>query len=392
MAERNVTERALTERAVTELKSPLNSDAVLLTLLALIMSAGFIAMSSASLEYALERSGNAFYFTQRYGFHLALALLLAITAYQVPVQQWQRMSGVLLLFGFLLLALVIVPGIGREVNGSRRWLVAGPLTLQVSEFAKFFVVLYLAGYLVRRRTEVQEQFSGFLKPILLIIAVTCLLMLEPDFGATVVTGGTAFVMLFLGGARLLQFLAVVAAGVAAAVAMVLVSPYRMKRLTAFADPWADQFNSGYQLTQSLIAFGQGQWTGTGLGNSVQKLFYLPEAHTDFVFAIWAEETGFIGALLALLLFAALIGRVLWIGRRAELRGFLFHGFVCYGVATLISAQVFINVGVTSGLLPTKGLTLPLWSYGGSSLLATLLMLAVVMRIHRELSEVTDERR
>ena len=173
--------------------------------------------------------------------------------------------------------------------------------------------------------------------------------------------------------------------------MVLVSPYRMKRLTAFADPWADQFNSGYQLTQSLIAFGQGQWTGAGLGNSVQKLFYLPEAHTDFVFAIWAEETGFIGAVLALLLFAAFIARILWIGRRAEVRGFLFHAFVCYGVATLISAQVFINVGVTSGLLPTKGLTLPLWSYGGSSLLATLLMIAVVMRIHRELSEVIDER-
>ncbi len=381
----------MAERAMTELKSPLNSDAVLLTLLALIMSTGFVAMSSASLEFALDRSGNAFYFAQRYGFHLALALLLAVTAYQVPVQQWQRMSGVLLLFGFLLLALVIVPGIGREVNGSRRWLVAGPLTLQVSEFAKFFVVLYLAGYLVRRRSEVQERFSGFLKPIMLIIAVTCLLMLEPDFGATVVTGGTAFVMLFLGGARLLQFLAVVAAGVAAAVAMVLVSPYRMKRLTAFADPWADQFNSGYQLTQSLIAFGQGQWTGAGLGNSVQKLFYLPEAHTDFVFAIWAEETGFIGAVLALLLFAAFIARILWIGRRAEVRGFLFHAFVCYGVATLISAQVFINVGVTSGLLPTKGLTLPLWSYGGSSLLATLLMIAVVMRIHRELSEVIDER-
>ena len=281
------------------------------------------------------------------------------------------------------MALVLVPGVGREVNGSRRWLAVGPLTLQASEFVKLFVIFYLAGYLVRRGDEVKERWSGFIKPMAVLFALTLLLMLEPDFGATVVTAGTAFVMIFLGGVKLGQFLLVILGCVAGAVALVIFEPYRMKRLTAFTDPWADQFNSGYQLTQSLIAFGRGELTGVGFGNSVQKLFYLPEAHTDFVFAIFAEEFGFIGTLVILGLFVGLVGRILAIGRHAELTSRRFHAFVAYGVAMMISAQAFINMGVNTGLLPTKGLTLPLMSYGGNSMVVICIMLAMVLRVAKE---------
>lgn len=361
-------------------------DAVDRTFVVLVMTLlliGFVAMTSASIEFADRRYGDAFFFAKRYGFYLLLASVLALLTYQVPMETWRRSSWLLLLLGFVLLALVLIPGIGREVNGSRRWLAFGPLTLQASELVKLFVVLYLAAYLVRRHEEVKSKFAGFVKPMAVVSAVTLLLMMEPDFGATVVTVGTALALLFLAGVRLSQFVAVIAACVAVLVATVLISPYRMKRLTAFTDPWADQFNSGYQLTQSLIAFGRGEWTGTGLGNSVQKLFYLPEAHTDFVFAIWAEEFGFLGAMFVLTLFGLLIAKILRIARDAELRGKPFNGFVAYGIAIMLAAQVFINIGVNIGLLPTKGLTLPFMSYGGSSLMICVVMMAMIARISQE---------
>lgn len=344
---------------------------------------GFVAMTSASIEFADRRYGDGFFFAKRYGIYLLLASILALMTYQVPMETWRKSSWLLLLLGFVLLALVLIPGIGREVNGSRRWLALGPFTLQASEPVKLFVVLYLAGYLVRRHEEVKNKFAGFVKPMAVVSAVTLLLMMEPDFGATVVTVGTALALLFLAGVRLVQFLAVIAACAGVLVATVLISPYRMKRLTAFTDPWADQFDSGYQLTQSLIAFGRGGWTGSGLGNSVQKLFYLPEAHTDFVFAIWAEEFGFLGAMFVLALFTLLIAKILRIARDAELRGLAFNGFVAYGIAIMLAAQVFINIGVNIGLLPTKGLTLPFMSYGGSSLMICVVMMAMVARISQE---------
>lgn len=373
---------------MTSLLIPQNIDArsVDRTFVALVWALlliGFVAMTSASIEFADRRYGDAFYFAKRYGIYLVLASVLAILTYQVPMETWRKSSWLLLLLGFVLLALVLIPGIGREVNGSRRWLALGPFTLQASELVKLFVVLYLAGYLVRRHEEVKSKFAGFVKPMSVVSAVTLLLMMEPDFGATVVTVGTALALLFLAGVRLSQFLAVIVACAAVLVATVLISPYRMKRLTAFTDPWADQFNSGYQLTQSLIAFGRGEWTGTGLGNSVQKLFYLPEAHTDFVFAIWAEEFGFLGAMFVLALFACLIAKILRIARDAELRGLAFNGFVAYGIAIMLAAQVFINIGVNIGLLPTKGLTLPFMSYGGSSLMVSVVMMAMVARISQE---------
>jgi cell division protein FtsW len=358
-------------------------DRHLQLLLVALIALGFIAMTSASIEHAASRYGDMFFFAKRYFLHFSLAFVVSVLMYLTPVDVWERTGWLWLLFGFLLLALVLIPGVGREVNGSRRWLALGPLTLQASEFVKLCVIFYLAGYLVRRRDEVRQSWSGFIKPMALLFAVTLLLMLEPDFGATVVTAGTAFVMIFLGGVKLGQFLLVILSCVAGAVAMVIFEPYRMKRLTAFTDPWADQFNTGYQLTQSLIAFGRGQVSGVGLGNSVQKLFYLPEAHTDFVFAIFAEEFGFLGSILILALFVGLIGRILYIGRTAEVMGKQFHAFVAYGIAVMISGQAFINMGVNTGLLPTKGLTLPFFSYGGSSLIVCMAMVALVARIDLE---------
>lgn len=356
------------------------------SLIALLMI-GFLAMTSASIEYSAATYDNPFFHTQRYGFHLALGSLAAVAAYRMPMVFWERTGALWLMVGLALLALVLIPGIGRSVNGARRWLALGPLTLQVSEFAKLFVILYLAGYLVRRHAEVRSQLSGFAKPMAVVFLVTLLLMLEPDFGATVVTAGTALGMVFLAGVKLWQFLSVIAACGAAFGLLIIFEPYRMKRLTAFLDPWQDQFGSGYQLVQSLIAFGRGEWFGVGLGNSVQKLFYLPEAHTDFVFAIWAEEFGAVGALAVMGLFAVLVTSMLRIGRRAERKGLLFSAFVAYGTALLFSAQIFINIGVNIGLLPTKGLTLPFLSYGGSSLIVSLILVALVLRIDREQREV-----
>lgn len=358
-------------------------DRGFLAVVATLVVVGFVAMTSASIEFAAKEYGDAFYFAKRYGIYLLLALVLGLLTYQVPMDTWRRASWLLLLVGFVLLALVLIPGVGREVNGSRRWLAFGPLTLQVSEFVKLFVVMYLAGYLVRRHEEVRSKFAGFVKPMAVVAVVTLLLMMEPDFGATVVTVGTALAMLFLAGVKLIQFLAVIGTCVSVLAVTVMISPYRMKRLTAFTDPWADQFNSGYQLTQSLIAFGRGEWSGIGLGNSIQKLFYLPEAHTDFVFAIWAEEFGFIGAMFVLALFVVLIAKILRIAREAELNDLPFNAFVAYGLAIMLAAQVFINIGVNIGLLPTKGLTLPFMSYGGSSLLACVVITALIARISHE---------
>ena len=246
------------------------------------------------------------------------------------------------------------------------------------------LVLYLSSFLVRHEQAVRQSWQGLAKPVAVLCLVGLLLLLEPDFGATVICAGTVFGMLFLAGARLAYVVLLVASAVGALVVMVLMAPYRLQRLTAYTDPWQDPFGAGFQLIQSLIAFGRGELLGVGLGNSIQKLFYLPEAHTDFVFSIWAEETGLLGALAVLALYAALVARIFWVGRLAERQGDAFPAYICYGVALIVSGQTFINMGASSGLLPTKGLTLPFISYGGSSLVASCLMLAVVLRIERTL--------
>jgi cell division protein FtsW len=365
--------------------------AMVLLALALLL-VGLVAISSASIEYAEWHFQNPWYHSQRHLIYLLAGIILAVVSYRVPTEFWQS-TGWWWLFGALaLLILVLIPGVGREVNGSQRWLPLGPFTLQPSEFAKLAVVVYLAGYMVRREHEMRHQWQGFLKPMAVLFATTLLLLVEPDFGATVIVAATAFGMLFLAGVKVGHFMVVVLGALGALAVLVISEPYRVKRLTAYTDPWADPYNTGFQLTQSLIAFGRGEWLGVGLGNSVQKLFYLPEAHTDFVFSIWAEETGFVGAITVIGLFAALIGRILWTGRRALLADNAFGAYICYGVALVFSGQAFINMGVSSGLLPTKGLTLPFVSYGGTSLVVSCAMLGLVLRVESETRALPPPRR
>ncbi len=361
-----------------------DTDSLLVILTVSLLAVGLVAISSASVEYAEWHYKNPWYHTIRHLLYIVLATTAGVLVYRVPLDFWYRSGWVWFCFALFLLLLVLVPGVGREVNGSQRWLPFGPLTLQPSEFAKLAVVIFLAGYLVRREAEVHTHWLGFAKGMALLLPVAVLLMAEPDFGATVIVLGTSFGMLFLGGARLLHLLCLLVPAIAGMAFLVASEPYRLQRLIAYTDPWADPYNTGFQLTQSLIAFGRGEWWGVGLGNSVQKLFYLPEAHTDFVFSIWAEETGFVGTLLVTALFAALIGRILWTGRAAHAAGLLFGAYLCYGVALVFSGQAFVNMGVSCGLLPTKGLTLPLVSYGGSSLITCCAMLALVARTGREL--------
>ena len=355
---------------------------ILLPALALLL-VGYIAITSASVEFAAAHYGDAMHLSRRHLIYMGLALVAATAVSVIPVRFWAVTGWAWLFLGLALLALVLIPGIGVKVNGSRRWLALGPLTLQASEFAKLFLLIYLAGYLQRREEQVRSQWQGFIKPMGVVFAITLLLMAEPDFGATVVTVGAAFGMLFLAGVKLAHFLLVVISSLLALTLLLVSEPYRLQRLTAYTDPWADQFNSGYQLTQSLIAFGRGEWFGVGLGNSVQKLFYLPEAHTDFVFAIWAEETGLVGAMLVIGLFLYLVHRIFRVARERLGSGDLFGAQLCYGVALVIASQAFINIGVSTGLLPTKGLTLPLVSYGGSSLIVCCAMIALVLRVERE---------
>lgn len=347
---------------------------------------GLVMVASASMGVAAAQFGGEFYFLARHLVYMLLGLGLGAFATTVPIATWQRLSGFVLLAGFLLLVVVLIPGIGKRVNGSMRWIGFGPMTMQPSEFAKFAVVAYMAAYLLRRQAEVRSSWAGFLKPMAVVGIAVLLLLLEPDFGASVVTVAAVMGMLFLAGTPLLQFAVLLTTAVVMGALAVVLEPYRMKRMLSFTDPWADQFNSGYQLTQSLIAFGRGEWTGVGLGKSVQKLFYLPEAHTDFVFAVYAEEFGLVGVLLLIGLFWLLVRSALRIGREAELQEKCYAAYLAYGIAFLIGVQALVNIGVNMGLFPTKGLTLPLVSYGGSSLLIVFMMLGVLLRIDSENSD------
>jgi len=278
---------------------------------------------------------------------------------------------------------VLVPGIGYMVNGARRWIRLGFMNFQVSELARVMLLTYVASYAVRRADELRGSFVGFMKPVAVLVLAAALLLVEPDFGAATVLLATGLAVLFLAGARLHHLAVPVVLGTASFALLALISPYRLRRLTGFLDPWGDPFDSGFQLTQSLIAIGRGEWFGVGLGASVQKLFYLPEAHTDFVFAVLAEEFGFFGIVVVLGLFAVLVGRALVISRDAARAGRAFQSYVAAAIGIWLGLQAFVNVGVNMGLLPTKGLTLPLLSYGGSSMLVTLGWLGVLLRIHHD---------
>lgn len=346
-----------------------------------LLGLGLVMIASASTEVGAYNASGPWHYMLRQMLFISIGLGAGAVALFIPMQWWQKHSGALLLAAFALLLLVLV--IGREVNGATRWIGLGPFNLQPSEIAKVFVVVYLAGYLVRRGAEVKESWWGFLKPILVLIPMAGLLLLEPDFGATVVMMGAGVGLLFLGGVGLFRFMLMVALALVAVVILVQTQEYRMQRLITFTDPWADQYGAGYQLTQALIAFGRGEWFGLGLGNSIQKQFFLPEAHTDFVFSILAEELGMVGALVTVGLFVLVSLRGLYIGLAAEKAGQLFAACVAYGLSFLWIGQFVINIGVNIGLLPTKGLTLPFLSYGGSSVVMCCVMLAMLLRIEWE---------
>ncbi len=357
-------------------------DRVIVGLTAALLLLGLVMVTSASVTLA-ARDGDPFFFLERQLMFAAVGVGCAAVALRIPTATWQRLSLALLVASFLLLVLVLVPGIGHAVNGSRRWLRFAGFNFQPSEAARVLLLIYLCSYLVRREEELKSSVLGFLKPLGVLAAAALLLLLEPDFGSGVVLLTTGIGVLFLAGVRLRHFLALCVAAVLLFGVLAMTSSYRLKRLTAFLDPWADPFNTGFQLTQSLIAIGRGEWFGVGLGASIQKLFYLPEAHTDFVFAVLAEELGFAGIVLVVALVGALVWRALSIARRAAEAGLKFQSFLAAAFGIWFGLQAFINIGVNMGLLPTKGLTLPLLSYGRSSLLVTLGWIGILLRVHHE---------
>jgi cell division protein FtsW len=360
-------------------------DPVTIALTLGILLLGLVMVTSASVSIASQESGQPFYYLGR---QLLLALIgggCALLMFSIRTELLERISVVLLAVAIALLVLVLVPGLGHAVNGSRRWLHLAGANFQVSELARMLVLIYLASYAVRRESELRESFAGLAKPLGLLVCVGALLLAEPDFGAATVLFATGFGLLFLAGARLRYVIAMTAIAAAGFGVLAVSSSYRLRRLTAFLDPWADPYNSGFQLTQSLIAIGRGQWFGVGLGDSVQKLFYLPEAHTDFLFAVLAEELGLLGVVLTLALFLGLVWRSFHIARLASQAGLKFPSLLAAGFGLWVGIQAFINIGVNMGVLPTKGLTLPLMSYGRSSLVVALAWVGLLLRVHHEAS-------
>lgn len=358
-------------------------DYPLIVAVAALFSIGLVMVTSASMPVAERLDVSIFHFAVRQSIYLVMGLGLGLLVLRIELAWWEKGSLLCILLAIVMLATVLLPGLGVEVNGSTRWLNLGVIRLQVSEPVKLLAIVYMAGYLVRRGDEVRHTGIGFIKPLVLLSIVAALLLMEPDFGATVVLMMTALVMMFIAGVGLWKFAGLIALVGSVFAALAIASPYRLGRLTAFADPWNDPFNTDYQLTQSLIAIGRGEWFGVGLGASIQKLFYLPEAHTDFVFAVYAEEMGLAGILVLLSLFSFVVVRAYRIAAKAEQGGNLFAAYLAYGIGTWLGIQATINIGVNTGLLPTKGLTLPLMSYGGSSMLLSCTAVALLLRIDYE---------
>lgn len=371
------------------LRAPLQMDPVLLSIGLTLLIGGLVILASASISVSDNLVGDPFYYVQRQAIAALIGAAAAFVCLFIPLSVWRNLGPLLLLTALALLLVVLIPGAGYSVNGSTRWLRVGIMNVQVSEPARLCLILYIAGYLVRQNKSLRQQFSGFLRPMLVLSLACGLLLAEPDFGAAIVLLATALAMLFVAGARIRDFLLFFSTALVAMAALAITSPYRLQRLTAFLDPWSDPFNSGFQLTQSLIAIGRGEWFGVGLGSSVQKLFYLPEAHTDFVFAVFAEEFGLFGSLLLIALFLGLLWRVFKLSIRAANAERFFEAYLTVGLGTWLGLQAFINVGVNMGLLPTKGLTLPLISYGRSSLIIAMISIGLLLRVHHEL--VTDAR-
>jgi len=365
-------------------RNPIRVDPILLAAILALVLGGLVVLASASISTADNISGDPFFYVGRQAVAALVGAVAGFACLFVPMSFWRSTGPLMLLFAFGLLVVVLVPGLGYTANGSTRWIRLGVLNLQASEVARLCMMIYLAGYLVRHNRMLQEQFSGFVKPMIVLFIACCLLLAEPDFGAAIVLVAVAFAMMFVAGARFRDFFVFACLALVAVVTLTVSRQYRLERLTGFLDPWADPYDKGFQLTQSLIAIGRGEWFGVGLGDSVQKLFYLPDAHTDFVFAVYAEEFGLLGTVILILLFAVVLWRVFRLGLRAAALERFFEAYLAVGVGTWLGLQAFINIGVNMGLLPTKGLTLPLISYGRSSLIVTMISLGILFRIHHEL--------
>jgi cell division protein FtsW len=365
-------------------------DPVLVTICIALLSLGLVMVASASVGVADRNFSNPFYYFQRQLVFVVIGLIAAALVYRIRLVQWEKSGVALLGFALFLLVLVLIPGVGKTVNGSTRWISMGIFNLQVSEVVKLFLLIYVAGYLVRHGEEVRTSLRGFIKPMLMVGLAGLLLLIEPDFGSTVVIMGTVLAMTFLGGVRFVQFASFMLLFGMSALMLIISSPYRMERLTSFMNPWADPFDTGFQLTQSLIAIGTGGWFGSGLGGSVQKLFYLPESHTDFLFAVLSEEFGFVGVCFVVLMYTLLFFRIFKIGLQAEKSGNRFAAYMAYGIGIWLALQAVINMGVNMGLMPTKGLTLPLMSYGGSSLIVCCMAIGLLLRIHCECGEFSKQ--
>ena len=361
----------------------LHIDPVAVALVSGIVLLGLIMVTSASISIASRDGGDSFSFLERQLVLCLVGTLLAALVFCIRTEYIEKMAWPLLIVAAVLLFVVLIPGLGHVVNGSRRWIRLLGFNFQASELARVLVLIFIASYAVRRDDELRNTAMGLLKPILLLGFIALLLLAEPDFGAASVLFIAGFGILFVAGARLRYVLLAAVAGAAAMALLVLLVPYRMARVTSFLDPWADPYNSGFQLTQSLIAIGRGEWFGVGLGESVQKLFYLPEAHTDFLFAVLAEELGLVGVAATLALFIGLVWRSFWIAQLAARAGLKFPAYLAAGFGLWLGAQALINIGVNMGVLPTKGLTLPLMSYGRSSMIVTLAWVGLLLRVYHE---------
>jgi cell division protein FtsW len=366
-------------------QSRLVLDPVIVAATACLLLIGLVMVASASLNLAERQTGDAFFHFERQILSALVGCAFMGAMLLVPISLWQRAAPILLIGSFVLLLLVLIPGLGHEVNGSRRWIRLGPVNFQPSELARWLLLTYIAIYAVRHQVELRSSAQGFFKPLAVLLAAAILLLFEPDFGAAVVLCVTGTAVLFVAGARLRDFFTVCAIGGAGIGLIAISSPYRLQRLIAYLNPWADPFNSGFQLTQSLIAIGRGEWFGVGLGSSIQKLSYLPEAHTDFVFAVLAEEFGLFGVVVVVVAFLALVLRSLKLSRIAADAAMPLHACIAAAFGVWLGLQAFINIGVNMGLLPTKGLTLPLMSYGRSSMLVTLAWIGMLLRVHHEVA-------
>ncbi len=362
---------------------PIELDRGLLLPLVLLLALGLVMVASSSVAVADRYTGDSYHFLYKQLSFIVIGVCGAGFLASVPLAVWERSSFLLLALALLMLAVVLFPGIGHEVNGARRWLNLGFVQMQASEPARLALFMYLAAYAVRRSAELRSSWTGLAKPLLPLGAAVLLLLLEPDFGASAVLVTVSFVLLFMAGARLRDLAVIGVLAVAAFGSLMVAAPYRVERLLTFRDPWAHAFDGGFQLTQSLIAIGRGEWFGVGLGNSVQKLLYLPETHTDFIFAIYAEEFGLVGVLLLLGLLAAIFRACLRIARQAGEQEQMFGCYLAYAIGFWLVLQALLNIGVNMGILPTKGLPLPFFSYGGSSMVISCAAMGLLLRVALE---------